>query len=253
LSGRPPIRRGFAASLVSLALALSLAADARADDAPKPPESPEQLALRAAAVGLDKSSVVLGVTYRDAFDARTLNKLTSGLPTVIALRGYLFREGEKSPVALTAKSCRIVYDLWEEVFRLQIIQPGRTTEATALSVEGVMRQCGEAQRLHLAERSQMRDGTRHFVAAIVEINPMSPETLETIRRWVTRPSKSTAIGPGDSLFGSFVGLFVARVGDAERRIAFRTGAFLPPNPPPPPPPPPRPAPGAGRPAGRGES
>ena len=203
-------------------------------------------------MGLDKTSVVLGVAYRDAFDAKTLSKLKSGLPTVIALRGYLFREGEKAPVALTAKSCRVVYDLWEEVFRLQIVQPGKTTEATALSVEGVLRQCGEAQRLHLAERTQMREGTRHFVAAIVEINPMSPETLDTIRRWVTRPSQSTAIGPGDSLFGSFVGLFVTRVGAAERRIAFRTGSFLPPKPPPPPPPPQR-APGAGRTPGRGES
>lgn len=248
------------ASRVARAAAWALAAgtwlgagEARADDPPKPPESPEQLPQRAVSVGLDKTSVVMGVTYRDAFDGKTLSKLTSGLPTVIALRGYLFREGEKAPVALTAKSCRIVYDLWEEVFRLQIVQPGKTSEATALSIEGVLRQCGEAQRLHLAERAQMREGTRHFVAAIVEVNPMSPETLDTIRRWVTRPSKSTAIGPGDSLFGSFVGLFVTRVGDAERRIAFRTGSFLPPKPPPPPPPPPKRAPGAGRTPGRGES
>jgi len=251
---RPPgrILARIAAVVLAACLAWATAADARADDPPKPPESPEQLTARASAVGLDKTSVVLGVAYRDAFDAKTLSKLKSGLPTVIALRGYLFREGEKAPVALTAKSCRVVYDLWEEVFRLQIVQPGKTTEATALSVEGVLRQCGEAQRLHLAERTQMREGTRHFVAAIVEINPMSPETLDTIRRWVTRPSQSTAIGPGDSLFGSFVGLFVTRVGAAERRIAFRTGSFLPPKPPPPPPPPQR-APGAGRTPGRGES
>jgi hypothetical protein len=230
-------RRWMAAPLTGLLVAL-LAAPARADDdAGKPPESPEQLPVRAASVGLDKTSVLIGLTYRDALDAKAVARLQSGLPTVIAMRGYLFREGEKVPVALTAKTCRVVYDLWEEVFRLQILQPGRSGESTALNVEGVLRQCTEAQRLHLIERPLMREGARHFVATIVEVNPMSPETLETIRRWVTRPSKSTAIGPGDSLFGSFVGLFVTRVGAAERRIAFRSGSFLPPRPPPPPPPP----------------
>ena len=42
------------------------------------------------------------------------------------------------------------------------------------------------------------------------------------------PSGSNAIGPGDSLFGSFVGLFVARIGDADRKLSFRTQGFLPP-------------------------
>ncbi|MCC6554400.1 MAG: hypothetical protein IT372_15590 [Polyangiaceae bacterium] len=61
--------------------------------------------------------------------------------------------------------------------------------------------------------------------------------LDRIKRWVTRPAGSTAIGPGDSLFGSFVGLFVTRVESADRRLAFRTQPFFPPVPPPPPPPP----------------
>lgn len=242
--------RSFAAAAVGLAGLLG-SVQARADEPGAPPASPASLPIRASAVGLDRTSVVLGVVYRDALDARLTARLTNGLPTVVALRGYVFREGEAAPIALTAKTCRVVYDLWEEVFRLQILQPGRTIETTALNVEGVLRQCGEAQRLLLADRSQMREGARHFVAAIVEVNPMSPETLETIRRWVTRPSTSTAIGPGDSLFGSFVGLFVTRVRTAERRIAFRTPSFLPPKPPPPPPPaPPRRAPGGGGPRGR---
>lgn len=247
-------RRGVLHALVGLLVIVGLLGvtptRAFADgEPPKPPESPAQLPLRAAAVGLDRTSVVIGLSYRDALDARAMTRLTSGLPTVVAMRGYLFREGEKTPIALTVKSCRVVYDLWEEVFRLRVLSPGRTAEATALNVEGVLRQCTEAQSLHLVDRGQMRDGVRYFVAAIVEVNPMSPETLETLQRWVTRPSKSTAIGPGDSLFGSFVGLFVTRIGTADRRIAFRTTPFLRPAPPPPPPPPPRPPAGGGGPPG----
>jgi hypothetical protein len=50
--------------------------------------------------------------------------------------------------------------------------------------------------------------------------------LEQIRRWVSRPPGSGAVSPGDSLFGSFVGLFVARIGKADRTISFRTQTFV---------------------------
>jgi hypothetical protein len=152
---------------------------------------------------------------------------------VVTLRGYVFRESGGDPIALTAKSCRIVYDLWDEVFRIQLIQPGGATSAIAVNVEGVLRNCGEVKKIPLMERASMGDTTRYFVAVLIEVNPVSQEMLDRIKKWVTRPTGSTAIGPGDSLFGSFVGLFVARVGDADKKLAFRTQAFLPPNPAPP--------------------
>jgi hypothetical protein len=147
------------------------------------------------------------------------------------MRGYVFRETGGDPVALTAKSCRVVYDLWDEVFRIQITQPGGSGAAVAVNTEGVLRNCAEARKMPMMERSLMKAGTRYFVAALVEVNPVSAEMLDRIKRWVSRPNGSAAIGPGDSLFGSFVGLFVARIESADRRLAFRTQAFVPPSPP----------------------
>jgi hypothetical protein len=175
--------------------------------------------------------VKLSVSYRDVVDAEIAKKLQSGLPTVITMRGYVFREPGGDPIALTAKSCKVVFDLWDEVFRIQLIQPGGTESAIAVNVEGVIRNCAETRRMTLVERALLKDGSRYFVAALIEVNPVSQETLDRIKRWVTRPSGSAAIGPGDSLFGSFVGLFVARINDADRKLAFRTQAFSPPNPP----------------------
>jgi hypothetical protein len=204
--------------------------------AQKPPKTPATLPQRAAAVTLDKGTVRLSVSWRDVVDAEITKKLISGLPTVITMRGYVFREGGGDPVALTAKSCRIVYDLWDEIFRIQLTQPGGQTTAVAVNVEGVLRNCAEARKMALVERPLLKDGSRYFVAALVEVNPVSAQMLDRIKRWVMRPNGSAAIGPGDSLFGSFVGLFVTRVGDADRKLSFRTPAFAPPNPPPPPPP-----------------
>ncbi len=197
------------------------------------PKTPASLPSRTAQVAVEGKHVVLNVPFRDVVDAGIEKKLASGLPTVIVMRAWVFRESGGDPVALTAKTCRIVYDLWDEVFRLQITQPGGQVDTVAVNLEGVLRRCGEAKKLRLIERASLDDATHYFVAALVEVNPIGQEALDRIKRWVTRPSGSTAIGPGDSLFGSFVGLFVARIDDADRKLAFRTQSFLPPPLPPP--------------------
>ena len=205
---------------------MALSGAALAD--PAPPPTPATLPVRVAGVALEQGVVKLTVSFRDVIDAEIARRLESGLPTVVTMRGYLFRESGGDPIALTARSCRIVYDLWDEVFRIHLVQPGGATSAVAVNVEGVLRNCGEARKLPLVDRGALAAGVRYFVATLVEVNPVSQEMLDRIKRWVTRPSGSNAIGPGDSLFGSFVGLFVARIGDADRKLAFRTPAFLPP-------------------------
>ena len=55
----------------------------------------------------------------------------------------------------------------------------------------------------------------------------SPQQLEQMRKWVSRPAGSTGIGPGDALFGSFVGLFVRQIGTADKTLRFRTQPITP--------------------------
>jgi hypothetical protein len=220
------------AAMLAVVLAALSATRTAAAQQPPPPKTPSALTARSATFTLEGKVVKMSTSYRDVVDAEISKKLLSGLPTVITMRGYLFREGSVDPVALTAKSCKIVYDLWDEVFKIQLTQPGGASSAVAVNVEGVLRNCAETRRMTLVERSLLKDNVRYFVAALVEVNPVSAEMLDRIKRWVTRPNGSAAIGPGDSLFGSFVGLFVARVSDADRKLTFRTQAFTPPNPPP---------------------
>lgn len=195
----------------------------------EPPKTPAALPSRNADVTLDGKHVLLGVSFRDVVDAEISKKLSSGLPTIIVLRAWLFRDGGSDPVAMTAKTCKIVYDLWDEVYKLQITQPGGQTDSVAVNQEGVLRQCAEAKKLRVVERSELDGNTRFFAAALVEVNPLSQETLDRIKRWVTRPNGSASASKGDSLFGSFVGLFVTRINDADRKLSFRTQSFYPPN------------------------
>jgi hypothetical protein len=213
------------AAAIALAL-LAVPAMARADDAA--PVTPAVLPVRPAQVALEAGVVKISLAFRDVIDAEITRKLLSGLPTVVTMRGYLYAEGGSNPIALAARSCRVVYDLWDEVFRVQLVQPGGASQAAAVNVEGVLRNCCDVKKLPLVDRALLVNGARYFVATMVEVNPVSQEMLDRIKRWVTRPNGGSGIGPGDSLFGSFVGLFVARIRDADRKLAFRSAAFAPP-------------------------
>jgi hypothetical protein len=176
----------------------------------------------------DKQMLRVSVVYRDVIDADTSAKLMGGLPTTIVMRAYVFLESGGPALAATFKACRVIFDLWDEVYRIDIAQTGSRDVVTAsATLEGVLRRCAEADRLAVVPRSLLPQASRYYVGGIVEINPVSPEMLERIKRWVSRPSGTSTAAPGDALFGSFVGLFVARIGTADRQLTFRTLAFTP--------------------------
>jgi hypothetical protein len=184
--------------------------------------------LRQASFTFDDRQVLrMSLGYRDVVDGATVAKLMGGLPTTIVMRAYVFRDEGGSAVAATYKSCRVTFDLWDELYRVDISQTATMDVSTVSpTLEGVLRRCAETDRLPVVNRSLLRAPGPYYLAGIVEVNPVSPEMIERIKKWVSRPSTTTA-APGDALFGSFVGLFVARIGTADRQIAFRTQSFSP--------------------------
>jgi hypothetical protein len=212
---------------VALLLALAwsgTAGIARAQQAPT-----RDLPRRQANFAWDARQVLrVNVSYRDILDEEAQSKLTSGLPTTIVMRGYVFRESGGDALAATFKTCRVIFDLWDEIYKIEISQTGEAEVVTASpTLEGVLRRCAEADKLATVARSLLTPKVNYYFAAIVEINPVSPGMLEQIKRWVSRPTGTTTLAPGDALFGSFVGLFVTRIGDADRRLQFRTQPFTP--------------------------
>src|SRR5262249_34278026 len=156
-------------------------------------------------------------SYRDVVDNDTAAKLQGGLPTTIVMRAYVFRTTGRTPLAATYKSCRVTFDLWDEVYRIELSQSGEPdTQVASPTLDGVLRRCAETDRLAVVARSALPASASYYIACVVEVNPVSPDMLDRIKRWVSRPSGTGATAPGDALFGSFVGLFVARIGTADR-------------------------------------
>jgi hypothetical protein len=215
----------FARVLGLVLVSVSALGEARAQDARAPASA--DLPRRQANYAWDKSLLRASFSFRDVVAPPLTQKLSSGLPMVIAMRAYVLREGDETPVALAVRTCRVVYDLWDEVYRIKLTVAGGDRDLAVINVEGVLRQCAEVRDLPVVDRSVLPPNQAHYLGVIVDVNPVSPQMLEQMRRWVARPSGSTGIGPSDALFGSFVGLFVRQIGTSDRTLRFRTQSWKP--------------------------
>jgi hypothetical protein len=206
---------------LGLASAVVIATVPRAVDAQDTPP------VRQATIAFDEKQMLrVNVNYRDVVDGAVVAKLRGGLPTTIVMSAYVFRESGGPGLAATFKSCRVIFDLWNEVYNIELSQAGMPKEEhISPTLEGVLRRCTESDRLLVAPRSLLAPPGTYYLGAIVEVNPVSPEMLERIKRWVSRPTDTSTNAPGDALFGSFVGLFTVRPGRADRQISFRTQSF----------------------------
>jgi hypothetical protein len=191
------------------------------------PANPAALPPRQANYAWDQDLLRASFSYRDVMsDPALLKKMASGLPMVIAMRAYLFRQGEDHPVVLAARVCRVAYDLWDEVYRIHVSEYERERDQAAV-LDGVLRICTEARDLPIVRRGSLTPGVPHFLGVVVEVNPVSQEMVEQIRRWIARPTGSTGIGPSDALFGGFVQLFVRQIATSDKTLTFRTQDIVP--------------------------
>lgn len=169
------------------------------------------------------------VSFRDVADAALLRKLTLGLPTTIILTGLLYAQGSEQPLASTVQNCKITWHVWEEMYRVEVHRPDQRSVQRHWSptLNGVLRRCAQTERLLIAQQGQVRDGEPLILRGKVLVNPVSPDLLKKIQSWISRPSNTSAASPGSILFSTFTGLFMTRIGEAERVLEFTTRPVLP--------------------------
>lgn len=217
--------------LLSVVLALvpaSWVQPARAQEASAPLGAP----ARRANFGwnTNQSELYAWVSYRDSIDSEIQVKLRRGLPTTIVLTALVYVVGQEEPVATTIQSCKSTWHVWEEMYRVELTRPndgGKVQRHWTPTVNGVLRRCAEARGLLIASRGQVPPGASVWLGATVQVNPVSKEVFQKIKRWISRPSRTATASPGGALFSTFTGLFMARIGEAERVFPFRTLAAVP--------------------------
>ena len=169
------------------------------------------------------------VSFREVADAALLRKLTLGLPTTIILTGLLYVQGSEQPLASTLQNCKITWHVWEEMYRVEISRPDQQAilRHWTPTLNGVLRRCAQTERLLVAQQGQVDSDRPLILRGKVLVNPVSADLLQKIQSWISRPSNTSAASPGSILFSTFTGLFMTRIGEAERVFEFSTRPTLP--------------------------
>ncbi len=174
-----------------------------------------------------RQELYVSLAFRDVVDDEIRRKLSRGLPTTIVFTGTLFRRNARAPVSTTVQTCKITWHVWDEAYRLEVTRPDGTRTRWTTTLEGVLRRCAEVTRLLVATSKEVGLGIPVYLRARVEVNPLSPELLDKIKLWVNRPARTGTAAPGDALFSTFTGLFMQRIGAAERILELVTYEMVP--------------------------
>lgn len=169
------------------------------------------------------------VGLQDLFWGDARARLRSGFVTRVLIRVSVFPEGSNQSVANTFRRVEILYDIWEEHFRIWR-QEGEERagitkdERFSVATEAEAIRLGTALvKFPVASLEALRPGQRYRVAFRADLNPLSQELVADVQRSLTRPEGRRG---GESLFGSFVSIFVkARVDDSERQLRFVSQPF----------------------------
>jgi hypothetical protein len=163
---------------------------------------------------------------RDLINAEAMRKLDSGLPQRIAVQHFVYAGRRGEPIVVGGHSCKVVYDLWQAVYRVEFEQLGLAPQMLAFrSRPEVLERCLVMRGTPLGEARDYAPGQQLYVGSLIQLNPLSNTTVARIRRWLSRP-RGEFNTDGKSFFGSFVSLFVNdRIGSAERVIRLRSQDF----------------------------
>lgn len=190
----------------------------------------ESLPVRITGIGQRGSNLLASVGLQDLFTPAARERLTSGFSTRVLIRVFLRREGDPEPVAVTFQRAEIVYDIWDEKFRVRVTR-GAGTDRTieASSVDQAIAVATALWQFPVADRAQLHPAARYFLAVRGDLNPLSPELQAEVRRWLRQPAgaqRRPGAGGGDSFFGSFVTVFVnPQFEDSENQVRFVSQHF----------------------------
>jgi len=218
-SPRFPRSHSLASLLVLLAAMLS--AESALGQSNRTPE-------RDVAISHSSRALLATVSFPDLFTDTTRARLDSGFWTTVVTRVAVQRVGQDSPVSLALRTCRVRYELWEEHYEVEVRDHTGQTSSIAETQEAAIAACTTLADFPIADRDAITTG-RFYVVIATELNPVSEELLDSIRRWLRNPQGGhQRIDRGNSFFGSAVSLFVNnRIGRSDRSHRFRSQVFGP--------------------------
>lgn len=217
VAARRLVRRRAACLGLTAAL---LATPARAE---APPE-------RRVGLAIHDRALLLSVGLQDLFSPAARDRLTSGFATRVLVRVQLLRHDDPEPVAVGFQRVEIVYDIWDEKFAVRTTHgPGSDRAFEVKTLDQALYAATTLYQFPIEMEQALQPGERYTLAVRGDLNPLSPELMGEVRRWLRQPAgtqRRPGSGGGDSFFGNFVTVFVnPQIEDSEHQVRFVSQPF----------------------------
>lgn len=164
-------------------------------------------------------------TINKLFDAEAYEALRSGFESTVLIRLWVFPRGGSEAVGFQVLTRKVVYDIWDEVYQVQLEGPRGREKLTVKHQAEALKLLTAIEAEPIAEASALPVGDHHVLIVVAELNPVSEETLAEVRRWLTKGSGG-GLERGGGVFGSVVSVFVnPKVAKADRVLRLRSQPF----------------------------
>lgn len=165
------------------------------------------------------------------FDRGGYEALGSGIPSTVVIRIQIAPQDSDTAVAEDLIKRSVVYDVWNEVYKLELEQPGgRKDELSVKFRAEALKWLTAIDDLPVAPLAVLPVDKVFVLKMVVELNPVSKETLAEVRRWLSQ-GNGGGLDRGGAFFGSFVSVFYnPKIADADRVLRIRSQPFYRPPP-----------------------
>jgi hypothetical protein len=124
----------------------------------------------------------------------------------------------------------VVYDVWDEIYTVELDQPGGTKKVKVKYRAEALKWLTAIDDLPIARLTVLPFEQVFVLKMVVELNPVSKETLAEVRRWLSQ-GNGGGLDRGGAFFGSFVSVFYnPKIADADRVLRIRSQPFYRPPP-----------------------
>jgi hypothetical protein len=212
--------------LAAIAAALALTTAAHAED-----DKPEIQRMRFVESGNDLTvSTLPPGGIGKLFDATSYEALSTGISSTVVIRIQVTPRDVDTPVAEQLIRRSVVYDVWDEIYTIELDQPGGSRKVKAKYRAEALKWLTAIDDLPIARLAVLPYEQVFVLKMVVELNPVSKETLAEVRRWLSQGAGG-GLDRGGAFFGSFVSVFYnPKIADADRVLRIRSQPFFRPPP-----------------------
>ncbi len=172
------------------------------------------------------ANLTVSASFTNIIDSDGFAALSSGFPTRVVLHLLVYQKGSDTPVAAQRIRRRVVYDLWDETYLLEVTGPHGTQQKRFSSRVELLRELTQLRKHPIAKLSGIGFGPHYVFALVAQLNPVEEERMAEMRRWLTKSSGESSLDSSSSFFGSFVSVFAnSKLDKADRVVRLQSQPF----------------------------